>query len=21
MIPNAWHFSIHRWVSCLRRYG
>ncbi|EGR0694065.1 hypothetical protein E2K20_25305 [Vibrio parahaemolyticus] len=21
MIPNAWHFSFHRWVSCLRRSG
>ncbi|EGR1145902.1 hypothetical protein EC562_24045 [Vibrio parahaemolyticus] len=21
MIPNAWHFSFHRWVSCLRRNG
>ncbi|EGR0935691.1 hypothetical protein EIB86_24420 [Vibrio parahaemolyticus] len=18
MIPNAWHFSLHRWVLCLR---
>ncbi|EGQ9275287.1 hypothetical protein FWP36_24695 [Vibrio parahaemolyticus] len=18
MIPNAWHFSFHRWVLCLR---
>ncbi|EGQ9499199.1 hypothetical protein FWP29_24675 [Vibrio parahaemolyticus] len=21
MIPNAWHFSFHRWVLCLRRHG
>ncbi|EGQ8540914.1 hypothetical protein GOZ65_21545 [Vibrio parahaemolyticus] len=21
MIPNAWHFSFHRWVLCLRRNG
>ncbi|EEX92075.1 hypothetical protein VIA_002719 [Vibrio orientalis CIP 102891 = ATCC 33934] len=21
MIPNAWHFSFHRWVLCLRWYG
>ncbi|TBT26387.1 hypothetical protein D5E86_18680 [Vibrio parahaemolyticus] len=21
MIPNAWHFSLHRWVLCLRWYG
>ncbi len=21
MIPNAWHFSFHRWVSRLRWYG
>ncbi|PSV43201.1 hypothetical protein C9J47_23750 [Photobacterium indicum] len=22
MIPNAWHFSFHRWVSsCLRWHG
>ncbi|NGZ18792.1 hypothetical protein G6Z94_15835 [Vibrio aestuarianus] len=20
-IPNAWHFSFHRWVLCLRWYG
>ncbi|MEK2401468.1 hypothetical protein WOC18_24455, partial [Vibrio parahaemolyticus] len=20
-IPNAWHFSFYRWVSCLRWYG
>ncbi|HAS6145011.1 TPA: hypothetical protein I7118_22525 [Vibrio vulnificus] len=21
MIPNAWHFSFHRWVLCLRCNG
>ncbi|NOI16499.1 hypothetical protein F0252_21180 [Vibrio hepatarius] len=21
MIPNAWHFSFHRWVLCLWRTG
>ncbi|EGR2784110.1 hypothetical protein DLH94_23645 [Vibrio parahaemolyticus] len=21
MIPNAWHFSFHRWVWCLRWHG
>ncbi|EGQ9468792.1 hypothetical protein DU971_24700 [Vibrio parahaemolyticus] len=21
MIPNAWHFSFHRWVLCLRWHG
>ncbi|HAS8389633.1 TPA: hypothetical protein I7735_21975, partial [Vibrio vulnificus] len=21
MIPNAWHFSFHRWVLCLQWYG
>ncbi|EGR2895100.1 hypothetical protein DMW05_24320 [Vibrio parahaemolyticus] len=21
MIPNAWHFSFHRWVLCLRCKG
>ncbi|QBN14225.1 hypothetical protein E2I22_08755 [Vibrio vulnificus] len=21
VIPNAWHFSFHRWVLCLRWYG
>ncbi|EGQ8132858.1 hypothetical protein F9H64_17765 [Vibrio parahaemolyticus] len=21
MIPNAWHFSFHRWVLCLRWQG
>ncbi|HAS6351718.1 TPA: hypothetical protein I7234_05625 [Vibrio vulnificus] len=21
MIPNAWHFSFHRWVLCLWWYG
>ncbi|NOI07110.1 hypothetical protein F0263_19185 [Vibrio anguillarum] len=20
-MPNAWHFSFHRWVLCLRRIG
>ncbi|AUV47418.1 hypothetical protein AL536_22535 [Vibrio fluvialis] len=20
-MPNAWHFSFHRWVLCLRRNG
>ncbi|MBF4260099.1 hypothetical protein EAY18_27980, partial [Vibrio anguillarum] len=20
-IPNAWHFSFHRWVLCLKWYG
>ncbi|TPA68732.1 hypothetical protein DXJ77_24725 [Vibrio parahaemolyticus] len=21
MIPNAWHFSFHRWLLCLRWHG
>ncbi|EGR1514290.1 hypothetical protein D6089_20970 [Vibrio vulnificus] len=21
MIPNAWHFSFHRWVLCLLWHG
>ncbi|EGR0059041.1 TPA: hypothetical protein I7680_21805 [Vibrio vulnificus] len=21
MIPNAWYFSFHRWVLCLRWHG
>ncbi|AXB31660.1 hypothetical protein DSB67_08910 [Vibrio campbellii] len=21
MIPNAWHFSFHRWALCLRWRG
>ncbi|HAS8488462.1 TPA: hypothetical protein I7727_21450 [Vibrio vulnificus] len=20
-MPNAWHFSFHRWVLCLRCHG